>query len=206
VVDQSDAEDLGGVGKVLGERLVIGTGARLAARVGVKHEDGGGADEESLFEDLAGLDSDAVQSSAVDLTVAEKCAGVAEKQGSEDLLIADAIAQTEVASHVLQTAERIVLWDALRGEAAGELLGGKKPRAVQGTQGGGGPRAAGKEAEELASVELQQIAGALHIDAKEGDEKLLIGQRRGAAAQDPLLRCLLGGLPPEIPTSPCLVA
>jgi hypothetical protein len=202
VVDQSDAQDLSGVGQVEGERHVIVAGSRIAAWVGVKHEDGGGAQQESLFEDFAGLDSDAVQGSTVDLAVAEKCAGVVEKQGSEDLLIADAVAQSEVATHVVGTAKRIVLWDALRGEAAGELLGGKKPSAVQGTQGGGGPRAAGKESEELASVELQQMPGALHIDAEEGDEKLLIGQRRGAAAQDPLLRCVLGGLPPEIPTSP----
>jgi len=77
---------------------------------------------------------------------------------------------------------------------------------VQGAQGGGGPGAAGKEPEELALVELQQMAGTLHLDAKEGHEKLLIGQRCGAAAQDPLLRCVLGRLPLETPTGPCLVA
>ena len=58
----------------------------------------------------------------------------------------------------------------------------------------------------MASVELQQMAGTLHIDAEEGHEKLLIGQRRGAATQDPLLRCVLGRLPAETPTGPCLVA
>src|SRR5215831_20944110 len=72
VVDEGDADDLGGGLHAAGEGHVLGRGRGVAARVGVEEHHAGGAAEEALLQDLARLDGGAVEGAAVELAVAEE--------------------------------------------------------------------------------------------------------------------------------------
>ena len=98
MIGQTNAEKRRCLAEQASEGNILGAGRRFTARMVVKQDDAGGADEKSLLENLSGLHGGAGEGSSVDLAVPEQAAGAAQEKRSENLLIAGAVAQVEVAT------------------------------------------------------------------------------------------------------------
>jgi hypothetical protein len=141
------------------------------------------------LEDLPWLDPGAVEGAAVDLAFGEKGARGAQEESAQDLLVADAIAERQVVSHVLEVEERLAPADALGSQPAGELADREEACPAGRAQRRDSPGTFGEEPEEPATLKLEKAPGFVHSDAEKGRQKLLVSERGSVGGpQDPLLR------------------
>jgi hypothetical protein len=195
VVEELDPQDLAGVRHPPSEQQVLGAGVWVAARVRVEQDDAGRSAEERLFQDLPRLDGRPGQGAAEDLPVGDQAPLEIEEEGAEDFLIAEVIAEMEIARRLGGPEERRPTGDLSLSQAASQLSGGKENReAVLAQAASPEVLGAGDHQPIEPSMLVEQLPGKLEgcgfrpAGVAQDREQFGIGENMSPGAQQPPLR------------------
>ena len=200
MVDQAHADRLAGLGHPPGEGQVFRTRRRVAARMSVEEDQPTGTEQQPFAQQGTGLDGGSGERAAKELAIGEQSVATVEKEGPHHLLVANRVAQGEVARDCGGMGERRALGhfgssepprQLDRGEHARRLGLAQTPPAKRGGARGGQSREApsgGEERPRHLQRRSSRVAGA----QQDGDE-LGVTERGRPLGDETLSRPLVRG-------------